>query len=515
MRPVLPPAHRLPLFGTVATRAIEQLGAEGLPAHALMRRAGGAVARLALALAPHARCVWIAAGPGNNGGDGLEAAVQLHRHGKPVRVTLAADTDRLPGDAADALARARAAGVKIDAAGAPDLDPDDIAIDALLGIGASRAPQGRIAALIDRLNTLACPVLAIDVPTGLNVDTGQALGPAAIVARHTLALLTLKPGLFTGAGRDHAGTVWFDALEVDSAASAPDAWLSGRHDGAAANRARRHAQHKGSFGDVAIVGGAPGMTGAALLAARAAHAAGAGRVFVNLLDSGSLTHDVLRPELMFRPEWISGPATLLANSTVVCGCGGGEVVREALPRLLSRVARLVLDADALNAVAADPMLQTLLSARRDAGRTTILTPHPLEAARLLNQTTAQVQSDRLAAATRLAGRFGCVVLLKGSGTVLAAPDHTPHINPSGSAALASAGTGDVLAGWLGGLLAQSTGTQATPPGAAGPDSVAFQTALAATFIHGDAADRALQSPVRAADLIEHMRLATAASVLRA
>ena len=504
MQPVLPAAHRLPLFGTSGTRAIELRSATGLPAHALMRRAGEAVARLALALAPHARCIWIAAGPGNNGGDGLEAAVQLSRLGKQVRVTLVGNSARMPADAGDALARAQAAGITIEASGPPMLDAQDIAIDALLGIGTRRSPDGLIAALIDRLNALPCPVLAVDVPTGLNVDTGQPLGDTCVTAQHTLSLLTLKPGLFTAAGRDRAGTVWLDMLGVNVEADTPDAWLTGQQDIVTARPLRLHAQHKGSFGDVAVVGGAPGMTGAAVLAARAAHAAGAGRVFVNLLDPHAMTHDVLRPELMFRPDWVASAATVLASSTVVCGCGGGDAVRDVLPRLLSRARRLVLDADALNALAADSVLQTLLSARQAAGLATVLTPHPLEAARLLNQTTAEVQSDRLTAAATLAKRFGCVVLLKGSGTVVAAPDHVPSINSTGNAALASAGTGDVLAGWLGGGWSQMNGPKRSNP----PDSTttvrAFQAAVAAAFAHGAAADQAGQSPLRASDLIEVM-----------
>ncbi len=508
MTPVLPPPLSLPMYGVAATRAIEQRGAAALPAHTLMRRAGDAVARLALALAPHARCVWVAAGPGNNGGDGLEAAVQLQRLGKRVLVTLAGDPQRLPADAQDALARAQAAGVAIASSGGPELHEADLAIDALLGIGAARAPEGPIAALIARLNALPCPVLAVDVPSGLNVGTGQPLGEACGTATHTLSLLTLKPGLFTGAGRDHAGRVWLETLGVDGDidSAPPDAWLTGHAEVLAFNRARRHAQHKGSFGDVAIVGGAPGMTGAALLAARSAHAAGAGRVFVNLLDGGSVTHDVQRPELMFRPDWAASAPAVLAAGTVVCGCGGGDVVREVLPRLLSRAPRLVLDADALNSIAADSVLQTLLRARADAGHATALTPHPLEAARLLGQTTATVQADRMTAAALLARRFGCVVLLKGSGTVIAVPGEVPAINPTGNASLASAGTGDVLAGWLGGLWAQAAGPSFTASNghAAGSGPTAFDVARAAAFMHGAAADAVLQSPLRASDLIEQM-----------
>ena len=335
-------------------------------------------------------------------------------------------------------------------------------------------------------------MLAVDVPSGLHAGTGQPLGAACARARHTLTLLTLKPGLFTAAGRDHAGTVWFDDLGVDTATDEPDAWLVGAD--IARPDARRHAQHKGSFGDVGIVGGAPGMTGAALLAARAAHAAGAGRVYVSLLDGSGLTHDAMRPELMFRRDWWKAPEAVLRGSTAVCGCGGGDAVRETLPRLFGAAGRLVLDADALNAIASDSKLQTLLRARADRDRPTVLTPHPLEAARLLGSDAAQVQADRLAAAQAIADDFGCVVLLKGSGTVVAAPQRAPHLNGTGSGALASAGTGDVLAGWLGGRWAQRS--------AALDMQAVQQLAAAAAHAHGAAADRAAATVMRAGDLIE-------------
>jgi hydroxyethylthiazole kinase-like uncharacterized protein yjeF len=238
------------------------------------------------------------------------------------------------------------------------------------------------------------------------------------------------------------------------------------------------------------------MTGAALLAARAAHAAGAGRIYACLLDESATALDPFRPELMFRPAWWKSADAVLARSTVVCGCGGGSAVREALPRLLSAAGRLVLDADALNIIAGDAMLQALLHARASRGRFTVLTPHPLEAARLLGTDAAQVQADRLAAAQELAERFASVVLLKGSGTVVTAPGLKPCINPTGSAALATAGTGDVLAGWLGGAWAQVSG--------AGSAEQAQRAACSAAWRHGAAADAQGAAVLRAADLIERM-----------
>ncbi|OGB33521.1 MAG: bifunctional ADP-dependent (S)-NAD(P)H-hydrate dehydratase/NAD(P)H-hydrate epimerase [Burkholderiales bacterium RIFCSPLOWO2_12_FULL_61_40] len=461
---------RQALHGVAATRSIEQAVQAILPPHTLMQRAGLAVAQLSLAIAPHARTVWIACGPGNNGGDGLEAALHLQRWGKAPVVTWLGKPDTAPPDAVASYQRAVDAGVCF-----AETPPNhcDLCIDALLGVGAhSRAPEGRMAAWITQLNAGLAPVLAVDLPTGLHADTGHAT-LHSVKASHTLSLLTLKPGLFTAHGRDAAGLVWFHDLDTTGEAGAcqpttgPSAWLAGWP----SIPPRPHASHKGRFGDVAVVGGGPGMTGAALLAASAALHAGAGRVFVGLLDGGSLSADPQRPELMFRPV-----QTLdFSAMAVVCGCGGGEVMSGYLAPILSVSARAVLDADALNAIASNTPLQVLLTARCQRQADTVLTPHPLEAARLLGVTTAQVQQDRLAAAQELASRFACTVVLKGSGTVIAAPGQTPVINPTGDARLATAGTGDVLAGMVGARLAGGL--------------EAFEAACQAVYHHGLAADR--------------------------
>ena len=477
-----------PLHDAAASRVIEQQALEEVPPGALMARAGFAVARMALALAPHAERVQVWCGPGNNGGDGLVAARHLHAAGRSVQVSLVADAARLPADAARALDQAVAAGVPIrpGAAGAAEAG---IVIDALLGLGASRAPEGAVATAISSINRQPAPVLAVDIASGLHADTGALLGMAAVRAHCTLSLLTLKPGCFTCQGRDAAGDIWFDGLRVAPTAAPPTAWLSGP----AASRLRPHASHKGSHGDVAVVGGAMGMEGAAWLAAAAALAAGAGRVYCSLL-SESATLPSGRPELMVRQGWWRQGAPVLARSTVVCGCGGGEAVRAALPALLSHTARLVLDADALNAIALDTALQSMLRQRQGRGLATLLTPHPLEAARLLGCDAAQVQRDRLAAARGLARQLLATVLLKGSGSVIAAPDGTPWINSSGNGALASPGTGDVLAGWAGGLWAQQ------------PQAAPAEIATAAAWQHGTAADhhatRWPGRPLRAQALVE-------------
>lgn len=520
-QPIAPGQASAWLHNVSASRAVEAAALARHAPHVLMQRAGLAVARLALAVAPHARRVWIACGPGNNGGDGLVAARHLQRAGWAVHVTWCGDAARAPDDARRALAEAVHDGLNVSAA--PPDGPVDLVIDALLGLGAARAPHGALADAILAIDGQRdAIVLAVDLPSGLHADTGQRIGTVAVHASHTLSLLTLKPGLFTAAGRDHAGQIWLDALGETAAGDAATARLAGA-DALDVLVPRPHASHKGSYGDVAVVGGAPGMTGAALLAARSALASGAGRVFVGLLDADAPRHDPARPELMFRSQWWRGDAAQIARCTTVCGCGGGTAVRDALPVLLARCPRLVLDADALNAVANDPGLRRQLRQRAGRGLATVLTPHPLEAARLLETDSTAVQANRLRAATGMAQALCCVVLLKGSGSVIAAPDALPVINPSGNGLLASGGSGDVLAGWIGGVWAQLAATHAdrTRHGgcaaakAASPHRLAGLAARAAVWTHGRAADVALaRAPhrlaLRADDLGDAMREVAAA-----
>ncbi|QSI30776.1 NAD(P)H-hydrate dehydratase [Variovorax sp. RKNM96] len=455
------------LFDIAATRRIEQAAAAALPAHTLMQRAGLAVARLAMAIAPHARTIWIACGPGNNGGDGFEAAAQLQHRGFMPIVTFLGDENRLPPDAKASLQRARDASVIF--AQKPPAEYE-LAIDALLGIGSTRPPEGVMAEWLREMDAKGQPVLSVDVPSALNADTGVlsgSTGAHADTARFCVTFLTLKPGLFTAHGRDAAGTVWFDDLGCGGTAEPPTARLPG----APKVRPRTHASHKGSYGDVAVIGGASGMAGAALLAGSAALHAGAGRVFVGLLDPSAAPVDTAQPELMLR----DANELDLTGMTAVCGCGGGTDVRSVLPRVLATAAALVLDADALNAIATDSALQTQLASRAGRGRPTVITPHPLEAARLLGCTAGDIQADRLAAARQLASRFGVIAVLKGSGTVIADDSSAARVlNLTGNARLATAGTGDVLAGMIGAALA------AQRP--------AFEAACDAVWRHGQIAD---------------------------
>ncbi len=487
----------LPLYGLVSSRHLESQALAVVKPHALMQRAGLAVFAWARALYPHARQVSVVCGGGNNGGDGLVAALAWHRlftqTGGAVTVVWLGDERRLPADARSAWQAAHAAGVTF----TRDCPSEtDLWVDAMLGLGLNRSLDGALAEWSQRLQTTSKPVLCVDLPSGLDADQGRWWSPAPATPlgpRHTLALLTLKTGLFTGLGREVCGELWFDSLGLDEmpwSGQPPDAWLYGAEN---LNRSwpRRHSSHKGSRGQVVVLGGqspspgAAGMTGAAVLAGRAALRTGAGRVYMGLTGASpsvqTMCLDALQPELMFR-----SPSDLLeivsqASTVTVAGCGGGYSVLEWLPEILKSAPQLVLDADALNGLASNPDLMAQLLERRRRSVLTVLTPHPLEAARLLGCETEEVQNQRLDAAQRLAERTGAWVVLKGSGTVVAVPDRVPTINPTGNGLLATAGTGDVLAGMIGALLATRDVRLAGSNG--------LQAVCDAVFAHGLAADQ--------------------------
>lgn len=446
MHALLPTTPLLPLFDVAASRRIEARALVHSPD--LMERAGLAVAKLALAVRRGDGPIWVACGPGNNGGDGRIAARHLAAHGLPVHV--GHDAPQRPA----------------------------LVIDALLGLGLNRAPSTELLATIAAMQACGAPILAVDLPSGLLADTGQPAGERAVRADHTLTLLTLKPGLFTGEGRAHCGRLWFDDLGM-----APDEPPTADLLGPSPRPERGATSHKGSHGQVLVVGGAPGMQGAARLAARAALACGAGRVYLDLL--GAAAEDVADPG---QPELMRGQLADLPQAAGVIGCGAGRAITAPLPDLLRGLPRLVIDADALNAIATDAELQTLLKARPNG--TTLLTPHPLEAARLLGRDTASLQADRLAAARELAERLHCTVVLKGSGSVIASPGERLALCARGGPALATAGSGDVLAGWLGGLWAQQPGASAHAIACAGVDT------------HGRAGE--MDGVLRASDLIERL-----------
>jgi ADP-dependent NAD(P)H-hydrate dehydratase / NAD(P)H-hydrate epimerase len=455
-------------FDRTSTIAIEQHLNGRLPRHTLMGMAGLNASRLAMSIAPHARSVWVACGPGNNGGDGLIAAIEIqtwmNSTGGTVWVTFLGQEESLPSDALWALGAARSAGVVFSRP--PPEQQIDLGVDAMLGIGISSKSHptanpipSTMAALRSQCETLLC----VDTPSDLDAFTGSPrwsnitpTNPAQRV--HTLTFLTLKPGLLTGAGRDLAGTVWLDSLQPIPHVTPQGRWLPKATKWPI--KPRWHTSHKGSHGDVWVLGGqttegGAHMLGAIVLAGRAAASAGAGRVTLLPVGAGQkdLPLDPVHPELMIDHRPPPQPGQSLQRGVWVVGCGGGMAICHWLPAVLASSSPVILDADALNQIACSQDLRQSLQARKKSGAISVITPHPLEAARLLDTDTGCVQSDRISAAQALSDKFNCICVLKGSGTVIAGPDSLPQINGTGNANLATAGTGDVLAGLIGGVMA--------------------------------------------------------------
>ncbi|AKJ67877.1 sugar kinase [Pandoraea thiooxydans] len=477
----------LPLYDVARLRRIEQRAQAHLAPHTLMAHAGRAAANWLygeLARTPaDARPILILAGHGNNGGDALVLSAELARRGVPVQVWLLAkpSTD----DARWALAEAQAAGVPISPVPASlpgHADggfPYHWGVDGLFGIGLSRPLDEPTGALVAWFNAQPFRRLALDVPSGLLADVGQPAGRREHVVRAdaTIAFLGATAGLYTGVGRDCAGVISIDTLGVSVDASstangeAPRAWLNTPGLFAAHLPRRQHASHKGTYGALAVLGGNQGMLGAPILAARAALHLGAGRVHVGFVAPDFPPYDSLQPELMLRHAHAVERAEMQALATGP-GMGRDAGALACLADALDHPdISLVLDADALNLLSAHAEFGERLRRRAVPA---VLTPHPLEAARLLGCDAAAVQADRLGAARDLAQRYGAVAVLKGSGTVIDDGEYT-LVNPTGNAGLASAGSGDVLTGMIGALLAQGM-----PP---------LSAAAVGVYLHGRAAER--------------------------
>ena len=398
--------------------------AAGAAEPALMERAGAAAAEIAARLAgDKGKDILVLAGPGHNGGDARVVAARLRD--RFFRVDVISEMAQMPQK------------------------PWALLVDGLFGIGLARDIAGGHAALVEYANRQRCPVLALDIPSGLHADTGRVLG-CAVRATHTVTFIALKPGLLTLDGPDHCGDIVVADLDlpVDKLV-APSAWVA--QPDLFGNRLKPRARnfHKGMAGSVAILGGAGGMSGAALLAGRAALKLGAGRVYVGLLEE-KVSLDFHNLELMLRhPDDALGQD--LDALVVGPGLGEGERAETLVRAALATDLPCVLDADALNLIAEDPELRQAC-ARRTAD--TLLTPHPAEAARLLAVQTAEVQADRVKAAKILSSNLNAHVVLKGNGSILAARDGHWFVNTTGNPGMASAGMGDVLAGLLGALLAQ-------------------------------------------------------------
>ena len=438
-----------PLFTAADIREIDRHWADSHPDRPLMEKAGAAAAELACTLASESGDpVLILAGPGNNGGDALVAARHLAAQGCRVAVVSRADPARLPPDAARAWATWRERGGTI-LADLPTSQRFSLVIDGLFGVGLARDVAGDEARWITQANAMACPRLALDMPSGLDSDSGQIHG-CAVRADHTLTFLGLKPGLLTADGPDCAGELHLDMLGIDPTALPATAGsaltqLEARH----RLPARARNSHKGLYGHVGIIGGDTGMVGASLIAGRAALQFGAGSVTLGVLDT-RIAVDYSEPRLMFAvPEKLV--EMKLDGLAIGPGLGQRPPARALLEAALAAACPLVLDADALNLLADNAEL-----AKQTARRThpTLLTPHPGEAARLLGVSGADIQANRIEAARKLSRAYHAEVALKGAGTIIAHPDGRYAINTTGGPWLAQAGSGDRLTGMVTALLGQ-------------------------------------------------------------
>lgn len=480
----------------------------GIPGHQLMEHAGQAVADQICERFETGR-VAIVAGKGNNAGDGFVVARLLAERRWSVTVFLLADPTEIRGDARtmhEAIPeqvwqiRVEEPGQLRDA-----LKEFDLVVDAILGTGTQGAVRGLFGEAIETINGAVLPVVSVDIPSGLPTDGGPIEGPV-VRAAYTVTMGLPKLGMTIHPGVEFTGTVTVASLEFpeellnDPAIQVNlltdamiDAYLPPRpRDG-----------HKGTFGSVVIVGGSPGMTGALVLAGRSAMRSGVGLVFcataeaLQPLVAGRLVEELTiglpstdgrhLDTVSLRP--LATQAVRMKAIALGPGVGRAEGTQQFVRKAVEQIQLpMVIDADALTALGGH--LDVLL-ARKVC---TILTPHPGEMSRLTGKSTAQIQADRLGAARKLALNFRVVVVLKGAQTVVADPDGSIYINPTGNTGLAKGGSGDVLTGLIAGLLAQT--------------SVALPSALCGVFLHGLAADLAARSiPPRAmiaSDVIEHL-----------
>lgn len=429
-------------------RAIAACGGDGA---VLMRRAGAAALRRLRVRWPQAQRLLVACGRGNNGGDAWVVARLAHEAGLAVEVVA------LPGAPNTAEARAMreaalAVGVTArDHAPGEPLRAVDVVVDGVLGIGLAQAPDGVAAALIEAIAAQRSPVLALDLPSGLDADSGHARG-SCVRAALTVTFIAAKRGLWTGDAPAHTGEVALETLDLDPAlvaAETPSVHVWSREDLRRALPPRGPTLHKGQAGHVLVVGGDEGYGGAVRLAAEAAARAGAGLVSIATRAANVAPILAARPELMPRPvEDAQSLAALAMRADIVAvgpGLGQGSWGRRLLEAAFALGKPCVVDADALNLLAGERVAPPPGS---------VLTPHPGEAARLLGTDAVAINGDRFAAAQALAGRHGAVALLKGAGTVIAAPDGALSLCPVAEPGMASGGMGDVLTGVIAALRAQ-------------------------------------------------------------
>ncbi len=484
----------LSLFSAAEVRELDRIAIEerGIPGIVLMKRAGlevfGAMSKMDASFAG----VTVLCGRGNNAGDGYIVAGYAADQGMDVQLLQLGSTDAFRGDAALARDWARERGVVEEQFNSASELRGEVLVDALLGTGLKGPVRDEFAAAIDAINRCGRPIVSVDVPSGLCADTGVPLG-RAVNANLTVTFIGKKRGLFTGAGKEHAGQVVYADLGVDESVFEEipaQVELLRLGENVGIPPPRRRDAHKGSFGHVLVVGGDHGMGGAALMAAEAAMRSGAGLVSVATRREHIGGFLARRPELMVHAvDGAKDLSPLLEHATVIVvgpGLGRRGFGEQLLKTALDSNKPIVLDADALNIIA---QMRWPLSA------TTVVTPHPGEAARLLDSQSETIVADRFAALASLIERYGCTVVLKGAGTLVGGPHSRVGVCADGNPGMASGGMGDVLSGIIGGLLAQG--------------AEVIDAARVGVCVHARAADNAAaksgERGLLATDLIDRVR----------
>jgi len=484
------------LYSAAQVRALDSYAIEqlGVPGYTLMKRAGEAALRYLRSRWPTAYRIVIVCGSGNNGGDGYVLARFAQAAGLTVTALSASSPAAIKGDALLAYNDAVASGARILPFAPALLKEGELIVDALVGTGLRSAVRGELVPVVQAINAAGRPVFALDVPSGLDSDTGVAHGEA-VRADCTLSFVGLKTGLVIGDGPEFAGTLYFDDLEVtppaDAAQFAPRLERILDSEVVEALPRRHRGAHKGDFGRVLIVGSGPSMPGATRLAGEACLRVGAGLVTVAVAPENLAAIASGRPELICLPfreaDELQEAIDRAQVIAVGPGLGRSSWAREALDAVLNSGKPLVVDADALNLVAEAAAGKILL-------KNCILTPHPGEAARLLGTDTDDIQRDRLAALSSLVERYGATVVLKGAGTLVGAPDRTPGVCERGNPGMASAGMGDVLTGAIAGILAQSRNPW-----------LAARVGVLAHAMAGDAVARTGERGLLASDVARELR----------
>lgn len=495
-RPKSMKTNYLPLYTAAQTATLDKIAIEneGIPASTLMRRAGASVFSSLMSLKSETKKILVVCGTGNNGGDGYVIARLAKMRGLSVTLIQLGDYTKQSKESRNAREEMEQEGVSIESYARQSFDDYDVIVDALFGIGLQREVSGDWKATIEQINASSAYVVAVDIPSGLAADTGKIMG-VAVRADLTVTFIGRKRGLYTADGKSCCGVVRFDALDLPTQvyeSQEPDTFLVDSLPDIELFDKRLPNTHKGTYGHVLVVGGAPGMSGAVTMAATAALRSGAGLVSVATHPDHATLINNQQPEIMSHGIQRGDQLELLVKKANIIllgpGLGDSDWAEQLFLQCISTKKTLVIDAHGLH----------FLARNAAKAENRVLTPHPGEAALLLNTSIEEIQANRFAACAELTQRFGGVAVLKGAGSLTACGNKT-YVNASGNPGMASAGMGDVLSGIIAGLIAQARHCELN----------LHEIVAASVYVHGLAGDLAAEDSgergLLATDLFPYLR----------